>query len=152
MVTNGAVTGPARNFAKEQKLHVVDRFLLEDWIENDRPVWELLGTAPRARTATAALAQNSVTGELPSSGLEITDRQPEPLYTLVAAYEAGFVPWKPPTVRQYLLRSQRRGIPLPRSSWDGQAHHYTEAELRSWLKNWRAQSGPNNKAQELRPE
>lgn len=155
MVTNGAVTGRARKFAKEQDLHIIDRFLLEDWIETDRPVWELLGITPHARTARAVAAADSAAHEASSSdlgGRSDEQHEPQPLYTLAEAYEAGFVPWKPVTMRQYLLRSQRRGIPLPRSASDGQPHHYTEEQWRTWLENWRAQAGPNSKAHAPRPE
>ncbi|MEU9983539.1 restriction endonuclease [Streptomyces sp. NPDC050856] len=150
MVTNGAVTGRARNFAQDQNLHVIDRFVLEDWIETDRPVWELLGIEPRPCVNSAVPAPRPAEHDFsdadPSSG---SDEQQEPLYTLAEAYEAGFVPWKPTTMRQYLGRSQRRGIPLPRSAWDGQAHHYTEEQLRTWLENWRAKAGPSSKVHEL---
>ncbi|MEU0413565.1 restriction endonuclease [Streptomyces griseorubiginosus] len=152
MVTNGAVTGRARNFAREQNLHVVDRFLLEDWMETDRPVWELLGT-PRARTTSTVPALKPVAHGPSSAELGSTsDKLQEPLYTLAEAYEAGFVPWKPTTMRQYLVRSQRRGIPLPSGPWGGQGHHYTEEQWRTWLENWRAQAGPNSKVHDLRPE
>ncbi|MFG2463785.1 restriction endonuclease [Streptomyces sp. NPDC048523] len=153
LVTNGKVTARARSFARDQNLQVVDRFLLEDWIDTNRPVWELLGISLRACTTDAVPAAKPAVHEPSSTDLGTTyDDLQEPLYTLAEAYEAGFVPWKPTTMRQYLLRSQRRGIPLPRSAWDGQAHHYTEEQLRMWLENWRAKAGPNSKVHELRPE
>ncbi|MGW3654001.1 restriction endonuclease [Streptomyces sp. NPDC000878] len=153
MVTNGAVTGRARNFAQDQNLHIIDRYLLEDWMETGRPVWEVLGiTGQTCTPSTAAtpqtLASHDVSGTDPDSG---PDRQ-ETTYTLVEAYEAGIVPWKPATMRQYLVRSQRRGIPLPRSMWDGQAHHYSEEQLRTWLRNWRAKAGSKSRVHALRSE
>lgn len=152
MVTNGAVTSRARNFARDQKLHVIDRFLLEDWIEAERPVWELLDIDPRVGTASALPAPRPAAHDASGTDLCGPDEQQGPLYTLAEAYEAGFVPWKPTTMRQYLSRSQRRGIPLPRSTWDGQAHHYTEEQLRTWLENWRAKAGPSSKVHEIRSE
>ncbi|WP_406704160.1 restriction endonuclease (plasmid) [Streptomyces albidoflavus] len=153
MVTNGAVTRRARGFAQDQDLHVIDRFLLEDWIETDRPVWELLAITPRSHATSAVSAPKPVADMVfdPTLGSGSNEQQGV-LYTLADAYEAGFVPWKPTTMRQYLVRSQRRGIPLPRSTWDGQAHHFTEEQLRTWLGNWQAKAGPNSKVHELPSE
>ncbi|RSS83774.1 restriction endonuclease, partial [Streptomyces sp. WAC02707] len=99
MVTNGAVTGRARNFAQDQDLHVVDRFLLEDWIETDRPVWELLDMKLRPCADSTVPAPRPVahntSATAPSNG---SGEQQEPLYTLAEAYAAGFVPWKPATM------------------------------------------------------
>ncbi|MGC4987301.1 restriction endonuclease [Streptomyces sp. DT193] len=153
MVTNGKVTARARNFAREQNLQVIDRFLLEEWIDTNRPVWELLGITPRALSTSTVPAEMPVALEPSPADVGITSAdQQEPLYTLAEAYEAGFVPWKPTTMRQYLVRSQRRGVPLPRGAWDGQGHHYTEEQWRTWLKNWRAQAGPNSKVHDLHPD
>ncbi|MFF5668464.1 restriction endonuclease [Streptomyces griseofuscus] len=127
LVTNGAVSKPARGFAKSQKLEFVDRLLLEDWIAGDRPIWDLLGI--KGSTAPSSLSDVE-SGVIAGSS--------EPVYSLAEAYNAGLVPWKPATMRQYLLRSQRRGIPLPRSR-DGLGHLYTAAELGDWLGHWRAQ-------------
>ncbi|WP_436961414.1 restriction endonuclease [Streptomyces sp. SudanB182_2057] len=127
LVTNGAVSRRAHGFAKSQKLEIIDRLLLEDWIAGDRPAWDLLGL--KGCTAPSALSY----GES-----EALDGSSEPVYSLAEAYNAGLVPWKPATMRQYLLRSQRRGIPLPRSR-DGLGHLYTAAELGDWLGHWRAQ-------------
>ncbi|CAL9674935.1 restriction endonuclease [Streptomyces sp. enrichment culture] len=144
LVTNGAVSRRAHGFAKSQKLEIIDRLLLEDWIAGDRPAWDLLGL--KGCTAPSALSY----GES-----EALDGSSEPVYSLAEAYNAGLVPWKPATMRQYLLRSQRRGIPLPRSrdglghlytaaelGRDGSGncgHLYTAAELGDWLGHWRAQ-------------
>ncbi|MFB6791737.1 restriction endonuclease [Streptomyces olivaceus] len=127
LVTNGAVGKRARDFAKSQKLEIVDRLLLEDWIAGDRPIWELLGI--KGSAAPSALP------DVPSGAPAGSSQS---VYSLAEAYDAGLVPWKPATMRQYLLRSQRRGIPLPRSR-DGLGHLYTAAELGEWLGHWRAQ-------------
>ncbi|MEU1203415.1 restriction endonuclease [Streptomyces sp. NPDC005813] len=46
MMTNGRITRPGRVFAREQRLHLVDRQLLGTWAAGDRPLWELLPTLP----------------------------------------------------------------------------------------------------------
>ncbi|MFH8242764.1 restriction endonuclease [Streptomyces sp. NPDC018321] len=46
IVTNGRVTGPAVTFAKQQRLHVVDRQTLAVWASGSRPLWELLRAVP----------------------------------------------------------------------------------------------------------
>ncbi|MFF7870867.1 hypothetical protein ACFZCT_31000 [Streptomyces qaidamensis] len=46
IVTNGRVTGPAVNFPKQQRLHVVDRRTLAAWASGARPLWELLRAVP----------------------------------------------------------------------------------------------------------
>lgn len=46
IVTNGRVTGPAVDFAKQQRLHVVDRQTLAVWASGSRPLWELLRAVP----------------------------------------------------------------------------------------------------------
>ncbi|KES08438.1 restriction endonuclease [Streptomyces toyocaensis] len=54
IVTNGRVTGPAVTFAKEQRLHVVDRQTLAVWASSSRPLWELLRAVPPPRRPTSA--------------------------------------------------------------------------------------------------
>ncbi|MFF7313818.1 restriction endonuclease [Streptomyces sp. NPDC008137] len=49
IVTNGRVSGPAVKFAKEQRLHVVDRQTLAVWASVSRPLWELLRAVPPPR-------------------------------------------------------------------------------------------------------
>lgn len=53
IVTNGRVTAPAVAFAKQQRLHVVDRRLLGTWAAGNRPLWELLRAVPPPRKPTA---------------------------------------------------------------------------------------------------
>ncbi|MFD9099061.1 restriction endonuclease [Streptomyces collinus] len=53
IVTNGRVTAPAVVFAKEQRLHVVDRQTLGIWASGSRPLWELLRAVPPPRRPTA---------------------------------------------------------------------------------------------------
>ncbi|WP_097223408.1 MULTISPECIES: restriction endonuclease [unclassified Streptomyces] len=53
IVTNGRVSGPAVKFAKEQRLHVVDRQTLAVWASGSRPLWELLRAVPPPRRPTA---------------------------------------------------------------------------------------------------
>ncbi|MFJ4577675.1 restriction endonuclease [Streptomyces echinatus] len=52
IVTNGRVTAPAVTFAKQQRLHVVDRQTLGVWAAGSRPLWELLRAVPPPRRAT----------------------------------------------------------------------------------------------------
>ncbi|MFE7814501.1 restriction endonuclease [Streptomyces sp. NPDC057433] len=53
IVTNGRVTTPAVTFAKEQRLHVVDRQTLAVWASGSRPLWELLRAVPPPRRPTS---------------------------------------------------------------------------------------------------
>ncbi|MFD4860620.1 restriction endonuclease [Streptomyces atratus] len=53
IVTNGRVTAPAVAFAKQQRLHVVDRHTLGVWASGSRPLWELLRAVPPPRKPTA---------------------------------------------------------------------------------------------------
>ncbi|WP_406120318.1 restriction endonuclease [Streptomyces canus] len=50
MVTNGRITQPGRIFARQQRLHLVDRQLLGSWAAGSRPLWELLPSLPPPRT------------------------------------------------------------------------------------------------------
>ncbi|MEU9318453.1 restriction endonuclease [Streptomyces sp. NPDC048295] len=53
IVTNGRVTAPAVTFAKQQRLHVVDRHTLGVWAAGSRPLWELLRAVPPSRKPTS---------------------------------------------------------------------------------------------------
>ncbi|MFF8432456.1 restriction endonuclease [Streptomyces sp. NPDC016566] len=53
IVTNGRVTAPAVAFAKQQRLHVVDRQTLGVWAAGSRPLWELLRAVPPPRKPSA---------------------------------------------------------------------------------------------------
>ncbi|WP_371801597.1 restriction endonuclease (plasmid) [Streptomyces sp. NBC_01732] len=53
IVTNGRVTAPAVTFAKQQRLHVVDRHTLGTWAAGSRPLWELLRAVPPPRKPTS---------------------------------------------------------------------------------------------------
>ncbi|MFI1291624.1 restriction endonuclease [Streptomyces sp. NPDC020792] len=52
IVTNGRVSAPAVTFAKQQRLHVVDRQTLGVWASGSRPLWELLRAVPPPRRST----------------------------------------------------------------------------------------------------
>lgn len=52
IVTNARVTAPAVTFAKQQRLHVVDRQTLGVWAAGSRPLWELLRAVPPPRRST----------------------------------------------------------------------------------------------------
>lgn len=52
IVTNGRVTAPAVTFARQQRLHVVDRHTLGVWASGSRPLWELLRAVPPPRKPT----------------------------------------------------------------------------------------------------
>ena len=49
MVTNGRISGPARDFARQQRLHLVDRRVLEQWARGRGPLWEILPAVPPPR-------------------------------------------------------------------------------------------------------
>ncbi|MEW1865669.1 hypothetical protein AB0399_35740 [Streptomyces sp. NPDC088194] len=49
--------------------------------------------------------------------------------------------WKSATMRQYLFRSQQRGVPVPVASWDGRSNLYTEAQLKERLVAWALVAG-----------
>ncbi|MFE1076052.1 restriction endonuclease [Streptomyces sp. NPDC058783] len=53
IVTNGRVTAPAVTFAKQQRLHVVDRRTLAVWASGSRPLWEVLRAVPPPRRPTS---------------------------------------------------------------------------------------------------
>ncbi|KDN74844.1 restriction endonuclease [Streptomyces olindensis] len=53
IVTNGRVTAPAVDFARQQRLHVVDRQTLAVWASGSRPLWELLRAVPPPRRPTS---------------------------------------------------------------------------------------------------
>lgn len=54
IVTNGRVTGPAGDFAKQQRLHIVDRHTLAEWAAGSRPLWDLLRAVPPPRKPTSS--------------------------------------------------------------------------------------------------
>ncbi|MFF9402569.1 MULTISPECIES: restriction endonuclease [unclassified Streptomyces] len=49
LVTNGRFSGPALDFARSQRLHLVDRATLATWADGHRPLWELLRAVPSPR-------------------------------------------------------------------------------------------------------
>ncbi|MEX0171470.1 restriction endonuclease [Streptomyces sp. LMG1-1-1.1] len=49
LVTNGRFSKPALEFARSQRLHLVDRTMLGDWASGSRPLWELLRAVPPPR-------------------------------------------------------------------------------------------------------
>ncbi|KAB2977480.1 restriction endonuclease [Streptomyces sp. SS1-1] len=53
IVTNGRVTAPAVAFARQQRLHIVDRETLATWAAGSRPLWELLRAVPPPRRPTS---------------------------------------------------------------------------------------------------
>ncbi|MCX4768067.1 restriction endonuclease [Streptomyces sp. NBC_01275] len=53
MVTNGRITQPGQVFARQQRLHLVDRTLLGAWASGVRPLWELLPALPPPRRPSA---------------------------------------------------------------------------------------------------
>ncbi|WP_329295616.1 restriction endonuclease [Streptomyces sp. NBC_01455] len=53
MVTNGRITQSGRDFARAQRLHLVDRQVLAQWATGSRPLWELLPLIPPPRKPTA---------------------------------------------------------------------------------------------------
>ncbi|WP_443053279.1 hypothetical protein [Streptomyces sp. NBC_00273] len=47
MLANGRITANAADFAKSQRLHLVDRHVLAEWASGSRPpLWELLHALP----------------------------------------------------------------------------------------------------------
>ncbi|MFJ6784489.1 restriction endonuclease [Streptomyces yangpuensis] len=53
LVTNGRFTGPALKFARSQRLHLVDRGLLDQWASGS-PLWDLLSHLPAPRQGRLA--------------------------------------------------------------------------------------------------
>lgn len=53
LVTNGRITQPGRTFARQQRLHLVDRKVLAEWATGSRPLWELLRALPPPRKPSA---------------------------------------------------------------------------------------------------
>ncbi|MFJ4931669.1 restriction endonuclease [Streptomyces sp. NPDC088736] len=53
LATNGRITRPGRDFARQQRLHLVDRQVLAQWATGSRPLWELLPLIPPPRRSTA---------------------------------------------------------------------------------------------------
>ncbi|GGU73200.1 restriction endonuclease [Streptomyces albospinus] len=49
LVTNGRVTKTAWPWARDQKIHVVDRHALGEWASGSRPLWETLSPLPPPR-------------------------------------------------------------------------------------------------------
>ncbi|MEU9862482.1 restriction endonuclease [Streptomyces sp. NPDC047971] len=49
LVTNGRFSKPALAFARDQRLHLVDRTVLAQWAGGSRPLWELLRAVPPPR-------------------------------------------------------------------------------------------------------
>ncbi|MGW2202127.1 restriction endonuclease [Streptomyces sp. NPDC001774] len=52
LVTNGRFTNPAVEFARDQRLHLVNRAVLAEWASGSRPLWELLRAVPPPRRPT----------------------------------------------------------------------------------------------------
>lgn len=50
LVTNGRFSRPALDFARSQRLHLVDRATLSAWAGGGRPLWELLRAVPPPRS------------------------------------------------------------------------------------------------------
>ncbi|MFD8059224.1 restriction endonuclease [Streptomyces cyaneofuscatus] len=50
LVTNGRFSRPAVEFARSQRLHLVDRTSLAAWAAGGRPLWELLRAVPPPRS------------------------------------------------------------------------------------------------------
>ncbi|MFC5153103.1 restriction endonuclease [Streptomyces amakusaensis] len=53
LVTNGRFTAKAVDFARSQRLHLVDRALLARWAGGSAPLWELLRAVPPPRRPNA---------------------------------------------------------------------------------------------------
>ncbi|QGZ52528.1 restriction endonuclease [Streptomyces sp. QHH-9511] len=49
LVTNGRFSKPALEFARSQRLHLVDRTVLAQWASGSTPLWELLQAIPAPR-------------------------------------------------------------------------------------------------------
>ncbi|MFG2776124.1 restriction endonuclease [Streptomyces sp. NPDC048350] len=49
LVTNGRFTKPAVEFARNQRLHLVNRTVLAEWASGSKPLWEVLRVVPPPR-------------------------------------------------------------------------------------------------------
>ncbi|MFE6713957.1 restriction endonuclease [Streptomyces sp. NPDC057695] len=58
LVTNGRFTRPAREFARSQQLHLVDRAVLSEWAGGTAPLWDLLPHLPAPRRSRRRNAHN----------------------------------------------------------------------------------------------
>lgn len=97
--------------------------------------------SPSSARVTAAGVTVRVTAGVTASGESAAGAQDAELpetYSLAEACEAGIVPWKYGTARQYKKRSEERGIEFPEGITDGRTAYYTEAELTDWLARWKA--------------
>ena len=54
LVTNGRFSKPALDFARSQRLHLVDRATLASWAGGGLPLWELLRSVPPPRSPGAS--------------------------------------------------------------------------------------------------
>ncbi|MDX3538914.1 restriction endonuclease [Streptomyces sp. MB09-01] len=55
LVTNGRFTAPAVKFARSQRLHLVDRVLLNEWASGSAPLWTLLADLPAPQHGAPSL-------------------------------------------------------------------------------------------------
>jgi restriction system protein len=53
LVTNGRFTKPAVEFARDQRLHLVNRAVLAEWASGSKPLWEVLRAVPPPRRPTS---------------------------------------------------------------------------------------------------
>ncbi|MEU9237116.1 type IV secretory system conjugative DNA transfer family protein [Streptomyces subrutilus] len=100
--------------------------------------------ASSARVTGAGMTVDVTVPVTPSSGAAaVVDESAEdaalpPTYSLAEACDAGILPWKYATARQYKKRSEERGVGFPEGVQDGRTQYYTEPELKDWLARWQA--------------
>lgn len=123
MVTNGEISGPARDFSRRRQLHLDDRHLREQWARGRRPLREILpAVAPpgslrvfaephnavgRAKVHPLSTAERCVTG---ASGL-LSPGELSPLVTARGVCSPSDPRSPPPTSA---LRKRIRGLELTR--------------------------------------
>ncbi|GLV88007.1 hypothetical protein Slala03_76960 [Streptomyces lavendulae subsp. lavendulae] len=97
------------------------------------------GGSPSSAAVTAPGVTAGVTGGVTAVARAAAVAEEEALpdtYSLAQACDAGILPWKHGTARQYKKRSEERGIGFPEGVTDGRTAYYTEAELKDWLTRW----------------
>ncbi|MFB7174473.1 restriction endonuclease [Streptomyces sp. NPDC056254] len=69
LVTNGRFSAPAVKFARSQRLHLVDRGLLNEWAAGPSPLWALLPHLPAPRSSSRSRGTRRLRSSPPVSAV-----------------------------------------------------------------------------------